>query len=113
MVIGTTAVDIKFTIQSKSEKAKNYIQFILDITLRLVTQFILNSTMETQATIVGLCRNASKEYMQQIDFLGILNGLSTVIFVLQVQKKAIPQVVENLPASDSAPNLAPVPAAGD
>jgi hypothetical protein len=39
-------------------------------------------------------------------FIGIISGLSTIIFALQFQKKAIPEVVEHLPA-----NL--VPATGD
>ncbi len=41
-------------------------------------------------------------------FLGIINGLSTIIFALQFQKKAIPEVVHNLPAA-----TAPAPATGD
>ena len=46
-------------------------------------------------------------------FLGIINGLSSIIFALQYQKKALPQVVENLPASGRTPELMPVPAVGD
>ncbi len=41
-------------------------------------------------------------------FLGIINGLSTIIFALKYQQTAIPEVVEQLPAG-----LVPVPAAGD
>ena len=41
-------------------------------------------------------------------FLGIINGLSTIIFALKYQQTAIPEVVEHLPAG-----LVPVPAAGD
>lgn len=41
-------------------------------------------------------------------FLGIINGLSTIIWALQFQKKAIPEVVEHLPE-----DLAPAPATGD
>jgi hypothetical protein len=43
-----------------------------------------------------------------VHFLGIINGLATIIFVLQYQKKAFPEVVEKLP-----PNLGVAPAAGD
>jgi hypothetical protein len=55
-------------------------------------------------------------------FLGIINGLSTIIYALQYQKKAIPTVVQNLPASSAgtaspaspaSPSPAPAPAAGD
>jgi hypothetical protein len=46
-------------------------------------------------------------------FLGIINGLSTIIYALQYQKKTIPTVVQNLQASPASPNPAPVPAAGD
>jgi hypothetical protein len=46
-------------------------------------------------------------------FLGIINGLSTIIFALQYQKKAIPQVVENLPSPEKAQDLAPAAAVGD
>lgn len=38
-------------------------------------------------------------------FLGIVNGLSTIVFALKYQQKTIPQVVENLP-TDFAPGLA-------
>jgi hypothetical protein len=31
-------------------------------------------------------------------FLGIVNGLHTIVFALRYQQTAIPQVVENLPA---------------
>ena len=41
-------------------------------------------------------------------FLGIINGLSTINFALQYQKKAIPAVVEKLPA-----DVVPAPAVGD
>lgn len=41
-------------------------------------------------------------------FLGIINGLSTIIWALQFQKKAIPEVVEHLPE-----DLAAVPDTGD
>jgi hypothetical protein len=41
-------------------------------------------------------------------FLGIVNGLSTIIFALQYQKKAIPEVVQSLPAQPT-----PVPSPGD
>ena len=41
-------------------------------------------------------------------FLGIINGLSTIIFALKYQQTAIPEVVEHLPT-----NLVPVPAVGD
>jgi hypothetical protein len=46
-------------------------------------------------------------------FIGIVNGLTSIVFALQYQKKAIPQVVENLPAADAAIELAPAPAVGD
>ncbi len=46
-------------------------------------------------------------------FLGIINGLSTIIYALQFQKKAIPTVVQTLQASPGNPGPAPVPAAGD
>ncbi len=46
-------------------------------------------------------------------FLGIINGLSTIIFALQYQKKAIPQVVDKLPANEPVQGLAPAAAAGD
>lgn len=42
-------------------------------------------------------------------FLGIINGLSTIIFGLQYQKKAIPEVVQKLPAQPS-PSTAPAAA---
>jgi len=41
-------------------------------------------------------------------FLGIINGLSTIIFALQFQKKAIPEVVHNLPT-----DAVPAPTTGD
>lgn len=41
-------------------------------------------------------------------FLGIVNGLSTIIWALQYQKKAIPEVVVNLPK-----NAVTAPATGD
>jgi hypothetical protein len=41
-------------------------------------------------------------------FLGIINGLSTIIFALKYQQTAIPEVVDHLPAG-----LVPVPAVGD
>lgn len=41
-------------------------------------------------------------------FLGIINGLSTIIFALQFQKQAIPQIVAKAPA----PSV-PAPAVGD
>jgi hypothetical protein len=41
-------------------------------------------------------------------FLGIINGLSTIIFALKFQQNAIPDVVEHLPT-----NVVPAPAAGD
>ena len=41
-------------------------------------------------------------------FLGIINGLSTIIWALQYQKKAIPEVIVNLPAE-----AVTAPAAGD
>lgn len=41
-------------------------------------------------------------------FLGIINGLSTIIFALRYQQKAIPEVVEKLPAG-----IVPAPAGGD
>jgi hypothetical protein len=41
-------------------------------------------------------------------FLGIINGLSTIIFALKYQLTAIPEVVDHLPAG-----LVPVPAVGD
>ena len=40
-------------------------------------------------------------------FLGIINGLSTIIWALQYQKQAIPEVVHKLPAA------IPAPAVGD
>jgi hypothetical protein len=46
-------------------------------------------------------------------FIGIVNGLTSIIFALQYQKKAIPQVVENLPVADASIELAPAPAVGD
>ncbi len=42
-------------------------------------------------------------------FLAIINGLSTIIFGLQYQKKAIPEVVQKLPAQPS-PSTAPAAA---
>ena len=45
-------------------------------------------------------------------FLGIISGLTTIIFALQFQKKAIPQVVESLPAVDSVPDITPSPVVG-
>jgi len=42
-------------------------------------------------------------------FLGIINGLSTIIFALQYQKKAIPEVIQKLPAQPS-PSTAPAAA---
>jgi hypothetical protein len=42
-------------------------------------------------------------------FLGIINGLTTIIFALQYQKKAIPEVVQKLPAQPS-PSTAPAAA---
>jgi hypothetical protein len=44
-------------------------------------------------------------------FLGIINGLSTIIYALQYQKKAIPQVVDKLPATDPVQGLAQAAAA--
>ena len=41
-------------------------------------------------------------------FLGIINGLSTIIFALKYQQTAIPEVVDHLPAG-----AVPVPAVGD
>lgn len=41
-------------------------------------------------------------------FLGIINGLSTIIWALKFQQKAIPEVVEHLPE-----DLAVAPATGD
>ncbi len=41
-------------------------------------------------------------------FLGIISGLSTIIFALQYQKKAIPEVTHNLAAA-----AVPAPATGD
>lgn len=41
-------------------------------------------------------------------FIGIVNGLSTIIYALQYQKKAIPEVVQKLPVQPS-----PVPSPGD
>lgn len=41
-------------------------------------------------------------------FLGIINGLSTIIFALNYQKEAIPEVVEKLPSE-----VFPSPVAGD
>ncbi|MDX1616347.1 MAG: hypothetical protein R3300_18705 [Candidatus Promineifilaceae bacterium] len=41
-------------------------------------------------------------------FLGIINGLSTIIFALRYQKKAIPEVVERL-----SEHSVPAPAVGD
>ncbi len=46
-------------------------------------------------------------------FLGIINGLSTIIYALQFQKKAIPTVVQTLQASPASQGPAPVPATGD
>jgi len=46
-------------------------------------------------------------------FLGIINGLSTIVFALQYQKKALPQVIQNLPVTDASPEMTPVPAVGD
>lgn len=43
-------------------------------------------------------------------FLGIINGLSTIIFSLKYQQSAIPQVVDRLPASTSHVNTAPAAA---
>ena len=42
-------------------------------------------------------------------FLGIINGLSTIIFALQYQKKSIPEVIQKLPAQPS-PSTAPAAA---
>jgi len=42
-------------------------------------------------------------------FLGIINGLTTIIFALQYQKKSFPKVVENM----STGNLNVAPAVGD
>jgi hypothetical protein len=41
-------------------------------------------------------------------FVAIISGLSTIIFALQYQKKAIPEVVDKLPA-----DVVPAPATGD
>ncbi len=41
-------------------------------------------------------------------FIGIVNGLSTIIWALRFQKQALPQVVEKLQTS-----VEPVPAVGD
>ena len=41
-------------------------------------------------------------------FLGIVNGLSSILFALSYQKKAIPALVDSLPAG-----LIPAPASGD
>lgn len=38
-------------------------------------------------------------------FLGIVNGLSAIIYALRYQRTAIPQVVENLPADDELVDL--------
>jgi hypothetical protein len=46
-------------------------------------------------------------------FLGIINGLSTIIVALQYQKQALPKVVKNLPVTETAPRLRPAPAVGD
>ena len=45
-------------------------------------------------------------------FIGIVNGLTSIIFALQYQKKAMPQVVGNLPAADTSIELRPAPAVG-
>ncbi|HFE67493.1 MAG TPA: hypothetical protein ENJ93_09555 [Chloroflexi bacterium] len=42
-------------------------------------------------------------------FMGIVNGLASIIFALKFQQTAIPEVVENLPA----PQHIPTPAAAD
>lgn len=42
-------------------------------------------------------------------FMGIVNGLASIIFALKFQQTAIPEVVENLPA----PQHMPTPAAAD
>jgi hypothetical protein len=44
-------------------------------------------------------------------FLGIINGLSTIVWALQYQKQAIPEVVQKLPAA-TVPNTV-APATGD
>lgn len=47
-------------------------------------------------------------------FLGIINGLSTIIYALQYQKKAIPEVVQKLPARPAkAAAVSTAPAAAD
>jgi hypothetical protein len=43
-------------------------------------------------------------------FIGIVNGLTSIIFALQYQKKAIPQVVANLPVAGTPIELRPAPA---
>ncbi len=46
-------------------------------------------------------------------FLGIVYGLHTIVFALKVQRTAIPQVVENLPAEAPKLEQASAPAAAD
>ena len=49
-------------------------------------------------------------HMEAKDFLGIVNGLHTIVFALRYQQTAIPQVAQKLPAPDFA---ATAPALGD
>jgi hypothetical protein len=38
-------------------------------------------------------------------FLGIINGLSAIVYALRYQRTAIPQVVKNLPAENKLVEL--------
>jgi hypothetical protein len=40
-----------------------------------------------------------------LTFLGIINGLSAIVYALRYQRTAIPQVVENLPADNKLVEL--------
>ncbi|GMQ77859.1 MAG: hypothetical protein BMS9Abin02_0350 [Anaerolineae bacterium] len=65
---------------------------------------LLNDLASVQSTETWL--EAFKFVGVAFFFISIVNGLSTIIFALQYQKKAIPEVVQKLPAQ---PSLVPSP----
>ncbi len=96
------------------------IGFIVSLSVAGTATAVFSNTIKTidaaaagSSLLAGLARvHASEAWLEAFKFvgvafffLGIINGLSTIIFALRYQQDTIPQVVENLPA-DIAPGLA-------
>lgn len=78
IVIGMNIINIHFdTVNYDIDKG--YIKFFLDMALRLITIDNLNKALEVQAILLGLSRGEAQEYLEKIDFIGILNGNASIL----------------------------------